>query len=83
MKKKERNELTRLKNLVSHDKSYVGEDFEDLLIVDLQKLLKDYFDIKEGVKVEIVKSGDLYHVDFNFDAQCIKNFSYIPKEIVE
>ena len=44
--KREKNELIRLQSLIENDRLKLCGSFEDLLLSDLDKLLKEYFDYK-------------------------------------
>ena len=50
MKKNNQNELLRLQSVIENDRLSVGNGFNDLLINDLTKLLKDYFDFSNSIK---------------------------------
>ncbi len=77
--KKQSNDIVRIKNLIDNDRFTVGENFNLLLVKDLTKLLKDYFDFNDSPKLLMEKSGDKIKVNFSFDAVRIKGFGSIPK----
>ncbi len=78
-KKKEKPEITRLKNLVAHDRLNFGGDFESLFINDFKKLIFDYFELNDDISLNIIKDGDKFKVQLDFTANNVKSFSYIPK----
>ncbi len=79
MKKNNQNELLRLQSVIENDRLSVGNGFNDLLINDLTKLLKDYFDFSNNIEVEITKSKGEYIVTFSLIASRIKTFNFLPK----
>jgi hypothetical protein len=79
MKKNNQNELLRLQSVIENDRLSVGNGFNDLLINDLTKLLKDYFDFSNNIEVEITKSKGEYIVSFSLIASRIKTFNFLPK----
>ena len=42
--KKDKNELMRLQTLIENDRLSTGDSFVELIVSDVEKLLKDYFD---------------------------------------
>lgn len=77
--KKDKNELIRLQSLIENDRVNTGDDFIGLVISDAEKLLKDYFDFNTPVKLDIIKHGDKYKVQFYCLATRIKNFGIVPR----
>ena len=79
MKKNNQNELLRLQSVIENDRLSMGKGFNDLLINDLTKLLKDYFDFSNNIEVEINKIKGEYSVNFSLIASRIKTFNILPK----
>lgn len=77
--KKNGEELKRLKNVIESDRLQVTNNFNDLLISDLTKVLKDYFDLKGSVEVSIGKEGSKYLIDIKCTSTRIKTFGIIPR----
>ena len=63
--KKEMKELLRAQSVIENDRVNAGENFLELLRLDLGKLLKDYFDFLEPPTIKIAKSGDVFIVEFS------------------
>ncbi len=79
--KKNKNELVRVKNILGNDRFNVGESFYELLLGDVDKLLKEYFDYKSLPKVYIEKKNGNLHVNIYVEALCAKYFGTIPQNI--
>ena len=73
--KNKKVELMRVQNLLENDRLNVGEGFNELFKSDLLKLLIDYFDIKKNPELKIVKNGNGFNININFESDRIKFFS--------
>ena len=80
MKKVEKKELLRLKNIIESDRLLIKEDFVSVVINDLNELLKDYFEIKEVPVLTILRERDGYKITVTAEANRIKSFSFLPKD---
>ena len=78
MKKRE-NELLRMQSLIENDRLNVNENFEELIISDLNKILKDYFDFNGNPVIIISKIGNMFKVEVSVLANRIKTFGTVPK----
>lgn len=75
--KKNKTELLRFQNIIEKDRTDVKDNFYELLTVDVNKLLKEYFDYKDLPYITIEKNGSLFAVKIKVDATCIRNFQHI------
>ena len=78
--KKDKNGLIRIQNILESDRMSTGDDFLELVILDMKKLLDDYFEFRELPSVKLDKCGDKYRVEFTIFATRLKSFNYIPKQ---
>ena len=77
--RKTNNELVRIQSLIENDRLSAGENFEELIIRDLHKILIDYFEYKGFPEMKITKKNHSLDVEIYLNAQAIKNFGTIPK----
>ncbi len=77
--KKSKNQLIRLQTLIENDRISTGENFSEMLINDVDKLLRDYFDFSLSPNLTMEKSGKGYLVNISINASRIKNFASIQK----
>jgi len=77
---KRKNQLQRVESIIKNDRLSTREDFKNLFILDLDKLLKDYFDYKNLPNFEIVKMGDRLMVNISVCASAIKPFLSLKEE---
>lgn len=75
---KKRNEVVRIKSIVKNDRFSVGEEFYNIVISDTSKVLREYFDFKNDVLLNISKTNDGYRVLIEFYALNIKPFTKLP-----
>ena len=81
--KKSRNELARIESIIKTERLNVKDDFSDLLIGDLDKVLKDYFDYKGLPILSIDKTRDAYQVKISLSATAVHSFTSIPAQEVK
>ena len=77
--KKPSNEMMRVRRIIDGDKLDAKDEFFELLTIDLDNLLKDYFDYEGYPRVSIVKENGIFKTQISFNADRIKNFNSIPK----
>ncbi len=77
--RKDKNELLRLQTLIESDRLLTGDNFGEMLINDITKLLRDYFDFSMTPNLAIEKSRDGYFVNFSINASRLKSFANIQK----
>ena len=77
---KNSNELMRIQNVIESDRLDTGNGFEELLMGDLSKLLKDYFDFSSAPEIRILKNKGAYRVDIGVDVTRIRALNFLPKE---
>lgn len=76
---KKRTELQRMEELIRHDRLNTKEEFFELLLKDLDGLLRDYFDYKGYPSVEIVRTGDRFTVNISVCVNSLRSFSALPE----
>lgn len=76
---KNKNELMRLMTLIENDRINTGDNFIELIVSDLDNLLKDYFDFSATPELFIEKQNGKYKINISLQATRIKNFASIPK----
>ena len=72
--KKEKGELIRLQSLIESNRLNNLDNFEELLLNDLHKLLSDYFDFNNMPTLKLLKDGNVIEVKISLVAKSIKNF---------
>ncbi len=77
--KKEKKELVRVQSIIESDRLSAGDNFEELITIDLHKVLTDYFDYRGTPSIKISKSGNKLNVDISLVAESIKPFGVVPK----
>ena len=78
--RKEKKELMRVQSILDNDRLSAGDNFIELLVTDIKKLLSDYFDFNELPEINFKKLGDRYKVEIGIYASRIKAFDYLPKD---
>ncbi len=77
--KRKKNEIMRISNALENDRLNVGENFYDLILSDLNKLLDDYFCLIEKPSLTVVREGGSYIITISTSANRIKKFINIPQ----
>lgn len=77
--RREKNQLLRLQTMIENDRIITGDNFVQIVQLDLDKLLKDYFDYRDIPNLMIEKEGDEFLIKISFKALRIKKFANIPK----
>ncbi len=73
---KSRNIASRVKDILTKDKVGVKEGFSTLLHSDLKRILGDYFELCDDIKIKItIDEEGLYDVEIKGVASGIKEFS--------
>ncbi len=78
--RKEKNELVRVQSLIENDRLSLSDNFEELLIIDLNNLLKEYFDYRGMPNLKIGKIANNLNVEISLQAQSIKSFGILSKQ---
>ena len=73
------NELARLENVISLDRLSLNKNFNELLVKDLENLLKEYFDISSNIEVSLLKAENKYFVKIECNAVRVKPFFQMPR----
>ena len=77
--KRDKNELFRLQNLIEDERINTCDNFINIVSLDINKLLKDYFEFKKTPNVCIEKNGGKLNLLINLEVERIKNFSNASK----
>lgn len=73
--RQDRNISLRLREMLTHDKVNIKEGFSTALNNDLNRLLCDYFDLKEPISISVtLRENGEYDVHINACASRIKQF---------
>ena len=72
-----KKEILRIENIINVDRRVPDDNFKNLLISDLKKLLLDYFELTISPEINIVKRDGKFRVEVFFVADSIKGFQYI------
>ncbi len=75
--KKTKNQLLRMQTIIDNDRMSICNNFNDIILSDIKKLLSDYFDFTEAPFLEIIKDGDVYKINISLSAFRIKSFGKI------
>ena len=76
---KNKKQLLRLQSLIENDRISTGDNFNQMVINDVAKLLRDYFDFKLSPNLSIEKNNDSYYVNIFINASRIKGFTNVQK----
>ena len=77
--RKNKSELIRLQNLIENDRLLMGDNFQDLIVSDLHKILSDYFEYRGLPIIKINKNAKKLNVVITLEALAVKNFLVLPK----
>lgn len=77
--KKNKAEMVRLQNVLERDRVKSNENFKELIIDDVAKILSDYFDYKEKPELEISKGNGKFNVKITLTATNLRTFGFLPK----
>lgn len=77
--KKNNKEIARLRNLIEHDRINCYENFNDLIVNDIDKVLMDYFEYNGKPILEINKESGNIEVKIILSATNCKWFMFSAK----
>ncbi len=77
--KKDKKELMRVQSIIENDRLNMGDNFEELVIIDIHKVLSDYFDYRGLPCVKIAKTANKLNVEIFISADSVKPFGVLPK----
>jgi len=77
--KKNKLQVVKAKDLLGRDRFSVDDDFYNLLIKDLNSVLKEYFEFRNLPIVDMVKNNGELNVTLTLRAYNIKNFKALSK----
>ncbi len=69
----------RVQNIIENDRASACNNFTELLINDVNKILREYFDFRALPKLKIEKSNGEYLINLSINAVRVKNFLTIEK----
>ena len=78
-KKKTSFDLLRLKTIIKGDRLGVSDSFDDLVISDIKKVLKDYFELKTEPSLSVEEKNGSYFIKVEVVASRIKTFGTVPQ----
>ena len=71
------NDVLRVENVIQTDRANCKEDFCELVIADVAKILRDYFDFKEQPLLEIQKESGLFKIKITLSAVNLYKFNTV------
>lgn len=77
--RKNKSQLLRLQTLIENDRILAGENFSEMLLSDITKLLRDYFDFSASPNITMERTREGYIVNFSINALRIKSFASVQK----
>ena len=77
--RRNKNDIIRLQSIIENDRVNSSANFTNLLLSDLNNLLREFFDFKEAPDLNIERSGGSF-VQINFTASRIKNFIDVEQQ---
>ena len=80
MKKTKKNEIVRVQSVLEKDRLSIAGGVGELLISDLEKLLKDYFDFSKEIEYSITKEKSEYRVNISLLVNRVKPLNTIIKD---
>ncbi len=80
MKKIKKNEMVRVQTVLEKDRLSISGGVGELLVSDLEKLLKDYFDFSKEIEYNVVKEKSEYRVTISLLVNRIKPMNIIIKD---
>lgn len=78
--KKKNNQIERLENVIQYDRLTVNENFYNLFLDDLNKILMDYFEFSDKPIVNFYKKGSKYNLEIHLEARRMLFFNAMPKD---
>lgn len=78
--RRNKNDIIILQSIIENDRVNSSANFTNLLLSDLNNLLREFFDFKEAPDLNIERSGGSYFVQINFTASRIKNFIDVEQQ---
>ncbi|MBE5754277.1 MAG: hypothetical protein E7340_02960 [Clostridiales bacterium] len=80
MKKTKKNEIVRVQSVLEKDRLSIAGGVGELLISDLEKMLKDYFDFSKDIEYSITKEKSEYRVNISLLVNRVKPLNTIIKD---
>lgn len=77
--KKRKSELIKIQNIIENNRINLENNFLDLMISDVSKLLKDYFVFNKSPDIQINKTGGELFISINLTAVRVKSFTNVPR----
>jgi hypothetical protein len=77
--KNDKNEIIRIQNMIENERLNFNENINDIMISDLDKVLRDFFDYKQKPQIEIKKHKGEIEVKILISAVNFRPLGYLPK----
>ena len=75
-----KNDLEKVENIINSDRLQKQDVFNELLILDINKVLGEYFELDIMPILSINKVGNRLNVSLNFTANNIKKFYNVSNQ---
>lgn len=72
-----KNDILRINTMINNDRVAMNDSFNELFNNDLNKVISDYFELDNSIKVAVEKQGNKLFVQIIFSANSIKGFRNI------
>ncbi len=73
----QRNDYTRINNIIQSDKSVMSDACKSLVLQDFAEKFNEYFDLIGLPRMELTCKNGIYVVELNFQAERIKKFNVL------
>ena len=73
------NEIVRIQNAIENDRLSIGAGFEELLINDLSKVLREYFEFTSQPQLIFEKNIDGFKMSLSLKVARVRALNFIPK----
>ncbi len=77
---KDKKDIIRFQNVIEKDRIKNSESYKEIIVCDIIKILKDYFEYNEEPELEIVKEKGKYLVKFILTATNLRPIGFLPKK---
>ena len=77
---KDKKDIIRFQNVIEKDRIKNSESYKELIVCDIIKILKDYFEYNEEPELEIVKEKGKYLVKLILTATNLRPIGFLPKK---
>lgn len=67
----------RLEEIIQKDRLLLSAETSEMICFDIKKVLKEYFNLLDGVSLKVSAGNDCYFIEINAKAEAIKSFGII------